>query len=260
MKIVTLMENTACREDIAAEHGLSLYIETGDKKILFDAGQSDAFARNAEILDVDLTQVDFAVLSHGHYDHGDGLKHFLARNQTAAAYVSSYAFGAYYNSSGKYIGVDPIVAQNERVVLVDGQITLAPGITLLSCKEKPLLHPIDSGNMNVLEEGKLRPDTFPHEQYLLIEEAGRRILISGCSHRGILNIASWFRPDILVGGFHFMDWAPEGEPLRQAAQTLRRYPTVYYTGHCTGQRQYAVMKEIMGEQLHYLCAGTVVVL
>ena len=70
MKLVTLMENTTCREDLCCEHGLSLYLETGDHKILFDAGQSGAFAENAEKLGVNLQNVDFAVLSHGHYDHG----------------------------------------------------------------------------------------------------------------------------------------------------------------------------------------------
>ena len=64
MKIVTLAENTACREDLTAEHGLSLYIETGAYKILFDMGQTDAFAKNAQVLGIDLSAVDFAVLSH----------------------------------------------------------------------------------------------------------------------------------------------------------------------------------------------------
>ena len=80
MRIVTLVENTSRRQDLTAEHGLSLYIETGSHKILFDAGQSAAFADNAEKLGIDLTQADLAVLSHGHYDHGGGLGKFLETN------------------------------------------------------------------------------------------------------------------------------------------------------------------------------------
>ena len=66
MKIVTLMENTACRSDIASAHGLSLYIETAKHKILFDMGPDNAYADNAEKLGVDLKAVDIAILSHGH--------------------------------------------------------------------------------------------------------------------------------------------------------------------------------------------------
>ena len=91
MRIVTLIENTASREDLAAEHGLSLYIETGAVKILFDAGQSAAFTDNAETLGVDLTQVDLAVLSHGHYDHGGGLPHFLSKNKKASVPIRTEA-------------------------------------------------------------------------------------------------------------------------------------------------------------------------
>ena len=79
MKLWVLMENTACREDLAKEHGLSLYLQTGERHILFDAGQSGAFADNARAMGVDLEQVDTAVLSHGHYDHGGGLNRFLDR-------------------------------------------------------------------------------------------------------------------------------------------------------------------------------------
>ena len=67
MRIVTLMENTTKSESLRAEHGLSLYIETGNHKILFDTGQSDMFVRNASKLGIDLKDVDICVLSHGHY-------------------------------------------------------------------------------------------------------------------------------------------------------------------------------------------------
>ena len=69
MKITTLVENCVYGRKLQAEHGLSLYIETPDCKILFDTGQSDLFIRNARLLHVDLKEVDMLVLSHGHSDH-----------------------------------------------------------------------------------------------------------------------------------------------------------------------------------------------
>ena len=77
MKITVLLENTSTQSNLTAEHGLSLLIETKPHIILFDMGQSDAFAKNAERLGIDLALVDTAILSHGHYDHGGGLKAFL---------------------------------------------------------------------------------------------------------------------------------------------------------------------------------------
>ena len=115
---------------------------------------------------------------------------------------------------------------------------------------------MDTAGLLVEEDGVRKPDDFRHEQYLLIEEKGRKILISGCSHKGILQIADAFRPDILIGGFHFMK-VEEEEKLAEAAKKLLEYDTVYYTGHCTGQKQYAYLKAIMGERLHYIAAGTV---
>ena len=110
--------------------------------------------------------------------------------------------------------------------------------------------------MNMVENGVSVPEDFRHEQYLCIQEEGRRVLISGCSHKGILNIMEAFRPDVLVGGFHFMKITQE-EKLEIAAKKLLTYDTVYYTGHCTGQRQYDCLKTYMGDRLHYMSAGTV---
>ena len=252
MKLVTLMENTTACANLRCEHGLSLYLETGDHKILFDAGQSSAFAENAEKLGVDLREVDFAVLSHGHYDHGGGLERFLEINKTAPVYISSHAFEPHYSANG-YIGLDLQLQGKEQLRSVAEETALAEGITLYQLE----VVPADTAGLEMEEQGQRKPDDFRHEQYLLVEEGGKRILISGCSHKGILQIMEAFRPDILVGGFHFMKITAE-ETLRKAAEKLLEYDTVYYTGHCTGQTQYAYLKSVMGDQLHYIATGTTV--
>lgn len=252
MKIVTLMENTSCREDLCCEHGLSLYLETENRKILFDAGQSAAFADNAEKLGVDLKNVAFAVLSHGHYDHSGGLGKFLEVNETAPVYVSRWAFEPHWESDGRYVGVDLSLQANDRIRYVAEETLLAEGITLYRMETAPM----DTAGLLVEENGVRIPDDFRHEQYLLVEEAGKRILISGCSHKGILNIMDAFHPDILIGGFHFMKVTEEAK-LAEAAKKLLEYDTVYYTGHCTGQKQYDYLKTVMGEKLHYISTGTV---
>lgn len=252
MKIVTLVENTVCREGLACEHGLSLYIETGSHTILFDAGQSGAFADNAEKMGIDLRDVDFAILSHGHYDHGGGLSRFLEINKTAPVYLSCHAFGRHYNANGKFIGLDPELQKNDRLIFTAGDTEIAPGLTLHTLNTPPT----DTSGLTVLENGQLRPEDFRHEQYLMVEEKGKRVLISGCSHKGILQIMEHFRPDVLVGGFHFMKWEDTGA-LESAAKKMLEYPTVYYTGHCTGEAQFAILKKIMRSRLHALPAGSI---
>ena len=252
MKIVTLIENTSSRCDLACEHGLSLYIETGNYKILFDAGQSGAFADNAEALGVDLRKVDFAVLSHGHYDHGGGLQRFLEINDSAPIYLNRHAFEPHYNTSEKYIGLDLQLQKNNRLIFTDGKFEIAEGISLHILD----IPPADTSGLTVMENGVLRPEDFRHEQYLLVEENGKKICFSGCSHKGIENIAESFRPDILVGGFHFMK-IEEKRVLENAAQILLCHPTTYYTGHCTGEKQFAYLKTIMGKRLQYLATGAV---
>ena len=257
MRITVLIENSACREDLAAEHGLSLYIEALGKKILFDAGQTAAFADNAEKLGVNLAGADFAVLSHGHYDHSGGLLRFRQSNTMAPIYVNQNALGTFSDGAQKDIGVSAQVKALDRMYLTGDHFLITPGISLFSCNDRRRDYPADPFGLNKWVNGCCEPDDFLHEQYLLIEENGTRVLFSGCSHKGVLNILEWFRPDVFVGGFHFMKMDPEGEALREAAQRLLRMPTRYYTGHCTGSAQFDALKEYLGDRLQDLSGGRV---
>lgn len=257
MKVTVLIENTTLRDDLATEHGLSLLIETGALTILFDAGQTGAFADNAEKLGIDLKKVDICILSHGHYDHGGGLSRFLEINDHAPVYLSRHAFGEYF-SSGKYIGLNPALERNPRLIPVSDVLELADGITLCSCND--LMRPFSFGvfGQSVRKNGFHEDDRYLHEQYLLIEESGKKLCFSGCSHKGVLNILSWFQPDVFFGGFHFIRMDSQGRELHDAMHQLKRFPTQYYTGHCTGQEQYAVLKASLGDRIDYLHTGTVI--
>lgn len=253
MRITSLVENTSICDNIGAEHGLSLYVETEANKILFDMGQTDLFLKNAETMGIDLSAVDFAVLSHGHYDHGGGLKAFLQINHKAPVYISRYAFEPHFNGTERYIGLDLSLKDHERLIFVDDIMMIKEHFTLYHCNAQTRSFDLGSFGLNVIQNGLYLPDDFRHEQYLLIEEKGRRILISGCSHKGILNIAQWFDPDVLIGGFHFSK-LPFDETLRNYAQHLNGFNTDYYTCHCTGVEHFAFMRKYMN-RLNYLSAG-----
>ena len=263
MRILTLIENTACDERFACEHGLSLYIETARHKILFDAGQTGVFAANASRLGVDLSAVDIAVLSHGHYDHGGGMATFLKCNHKAPIYLSRYAFEPHFNAAGRNIGLDETLRQSDRLIFTEDELVIDEELTIYSCNDRPRQYDMMTCGMHTIENGVSVPEDFRHELYLCIQEADRRILISGCSHKGILNIAQWFQPDVLVGGFHFMKLGTTGDDakfLADAAQRLCAYPTCYYTGHCTGLEQYKLLKCIMGHRLHSIASGHEIIL
>ena len=131
MRITTLVENTSV-PGLPVEHGLSLFIETKQHTILFDSGQGTLFSENAERLGKDLTKVDLMVLSHGHYDHGGGLRTFLECNDHAPVYMSRYAFESHWNGTAKYIGLDETLAPNDRFVCTDGTLVLDEELTLCS--------------------------------------------------------------------------------------------------------------------------------
>ncbi len=258
MKIVTLIENTTSCDDLQYEHGLSLYIEACGRKILFDAGESGAFAENGKKLGIDLSQVDTAILSHAHSDHCGGFIRFLEENDVAPVMLRPEAKGSYHNAAGYCISLDPALRYSKRLCYAEDVEQIGEGLTLYSGKDMEAVAPLDSAGLTVCKNGILEPDTFLHEQYLLIEEDGKRVLISGCSHKGILNIVNHFRPHVLIGGFHYMKVDPADPMLETSARTLLSYPCMYYTGHCTGQEQFAVMKKIMADRLCYLSTGTVI--
>lgn len=232
IQITALVENTSADPRLGAEHGLSLYIETGAHHILFDMGQTALYAANARALGVDLAGVDLAVLSHGHYDHGGGLAHFLAANPGAPVYLRRYAFEPHYHGSTKNIGLEPALAQNLRLRFTGETTPLGDGLTLYACNARPRRHDLGSFGLTTVRDGAFVAEDFRHEQYLLIEQAGKRVLISGCFHKGILDLVEWFRPDVLVGGFHFSK-LPLDETLAGYARALDRSGTVFYLS--TGQ-------------------------
>lgn len=271
MKIVTLLENDRSAPDLAAERGMSLYVETARHKVLFDMGPDGAFAENAEKLGVDLSAVDTAVLSHGHSDHGGGLRTFFQRNSRAELYVRPEAFGEYYaapaGETPRYIGLEPDLWQLEsRMVPASGCLRLDEELTLLGdIPDTFPWTPVAEKLQEKTADG-FRRDLFRHEQHLLVEERGRTALLAGCGHGGIVNILRAAeerlgrRPDVVFAGFHLFELDPtdprSGEILEATARELAKGETRYYTGHCTGDYAFRVLREFLGDRLRPMHGGT----
>lgn len=275
MKVTVLMENTALEGcGLTPEHGLSLYIEHRGKKLLLDAGSSGKFADNARALGVDLSAVEAAALSHGHYDHADGLRRFFQVNSRAKVYIRPGADGPHF-SMGKdgpyFIGIhrDICTQFRDRFAAVEGLYELTEGAWLV-----PDLVRETSGRSDGLlykrGEDDFIPDDFRHEQSLALEGEKGLVVFNSCSHGGIVNIVRGVLDQFpgkkvfaVVGGFHMFSRGKSGmncapEYVFKVADALRELDVEeVYTGHCTGETALELLKERFGPGCHALATGQV---
>jgi len=269
MIIKTLSENTSISKDIASEHGLSLYIKTKKHKILFDVGASELFLNNAKKLDVNISDVDFLVISHGHFDHGGGLKVFLRENTNAEVFIHRQAFEKYYarrsNDKLEFIGLDESLKENKQLIATSERFFISKGIQVFSnvIQKEPLA---ESNNGLLMEQkGEMTDDAFLHEQNLILDEDEKSLLVTGCAHNGIINILEHFyalkghMPDYVIGGFHLSSHSNGNESFNtidKISKYLMDTKAKFYTCHCTGIEAYERLKHTMGDRIEYLSAGS----
>jgi 7,8-dihydropterin-6-yl-methyl-4-(beta-D-ribofuranosyl)aminobenzene 5'-phosphate synthase len=280
MRVTTLIENEriAGRDDLVAEFGLCLHIEAAGARILFDTGSSGVFADNAKKLGVDLSEVDVAVLSHHHFDHGGGLERFLEVNPTAPIYLrESQCTERQFRALAvlrRPIGIDCSLLDRfpDRFRTVADETEIAPGVHVLT--DIPEHHPRPAGNRHLFAEhdGVMKPDPFDHELVLAIQDDDGLVVFTGCSHSGILNMIDGVVrrfPGVPVravfGGFHLFGlpflntMAASRDQVRAMASHILDIPVgQVYTGHCTGAKAFRVLGEVMGDRLRPFPTGTVV--
>lgn len=270
MRIVTLVENTCGAEGCIAEHGLSVYIETQKHKLLMDAGQTDAVVKNAQVLGIDLRAVDTVILSHGHYDHSGGIMPFSKLNNHARIIMQRSAAEPHFNGE-RYIGIDADILRLDGVSLIEGNIGLDDELFLFSGVKGRRCFPQGNKKLLCIKDGQKVCDDFVHEQCLVISQEGKKLLLSGCAHNGILNILDKYKeifgelPNYVISGFHTMkkegDYTDEErDVIIRTAEELAQTDTIFYSGHCTGIPAFEMMKEIMGDKMIALHSGTEIVL
>ncbi len=262
MRVTSIVENTSAK-GLPVEHGLSLFIEKNDgQRVLFDMGQGSLFAQNAETLGLSVADVDVAVISHGHYDHGGGLSTFLSINDNAKVFVHADAFLPHYSlreTGLAYIGLDKSLKDNGRLEFCQDITGIAAGMTLVSNVGGTCCYP--AGNRLLFGPSKTMNDSFCHEQSLVVAENDKLVLFAGCAHCGIVNIlrkvgeVAGKLPTHVLAGMHLAK-NTDMRAIESLADELIKYAdTKFYTMHCTGEEQFCRLKSYMGPQIEYLACG-----
>lgn len=290
MKALVLIDNKSNDKELNSEWGLSFFIEHNGTRVLLDCGQSDKFLKNAEYLGIDLGSVDHCVLSHGHYDHADGLPFFAEYNDHAAIYLSEAVCEDCYGSPKeedlngtapkkpeltwisykgaprliKYIGVARgfLRDNTDRFIRVNGIMNIAEGIYIIT-DPKNNSAAVDEKNdlLRKNADGSMRSDDFDHEQSLVFETEKGLVIFNSCSHAGMTDITDRVRellPGLpvyaYVGGLHLYKW-PEQEVMKLAGTIKKAGIRHIYTGHCTGDEAYAMLKRELGDIIQQFSCG-----
>ena len=274
MIIKMLIENECENTDLHKEHGISLYIETEGKKLLFDTGRSGAFVDNAAKIGIDVGKIDNVIISHAHSDHGGGLLRFSQVNKHAPVYISDKAQREYYIKL-LLIKADVSIPHavfdtfSDRICFIKNFTKIEDGIFLITRfkRKYPLVR--SSKKLLVKQKGQLVRDEFDHEIALVIDNKGKLVIVTGCSHNGVENmidaVIAHF-PDMpiqtVIGGFHLMGFPFSnlmGESRLNIAALGNRLLDYHiektYTCHCTGKRGYSILKETMGDSIEYFYTG-----
>lgn len=268
MKATVLIDNIA-KDNLKGEWGLSIFIEHEDKRILLDTGAGLNFYLNAKKLGLPIEKVDYAVLSHAHYDHANGMESFFRENTKAKFFLSNECKENCYGKRwifSKYIGIKKGVMEKykDRIVYVKGDKVLSPGVSLISHKTKGLEEKAKADGLCVKENGKLKFDDFSHEQSLVIDTEKGLVIFNSCCHGGADVVIDEVRKSYpnkkiyaLIGGFHLYK-ASETQVINLAHRIKKTGIEKIYTGHCTGKKAYEILKGELGENAVQLYGGLVI--
>ena len=271
MKFEFLVENKTDNPGIMAEHGLSVYIEADDKKILFDAGATDLLIENARKMNVPLDEVDLAVASHGHYDHTGGFPAFCRVNCSAPVYIHKNAFRESYGLMKDGLRKDPSGIRwssedrermQERLILTDGPVHITENICITGTVPfAEGFRPTEKFYYDA--DGEMREDDMSHEQCLVIRQPEGLYIFSGCSHRGVISaldagkaMFTGERVAVLVAGMHLYS-ASEEDRKRVVEQVASEKIDRVMPVHCTGIKAICELKSHMGESCVAATAGDV---
>ncbi|HKM35467.1 MAG TPA: MBL fold metallo-hydrolase [Lachnospiraceae bacterium] len=270
MKVTVLIDNVA-EGNMISEWGLSIYIEYGEQRILLDTGASGKFMKNAEKMGIDISQVDIGILSHAHFDHANGMQRFFSTNSKAKFYLREGSKENCYSRKifiPAYIGIKKgtLEKYKDRIQFAEGDYEVSEGISLIPHKTGGLEKIGVKNSMYIRQSRKWVPDNFAHEQSLIFETEKGLVIFNSCSHAGadtIIQEAASTYPGkklyALIGGFHLFG-LPEESVRALACRIKETGIEKVYTGHCTGEKAFLILKDELGDIVYQLKTGLTITL
>lgn len=264
MKAIVLVDNIA-DEGLQGEWGLCIYIEYNGEKFLLDTGASDNFAFNAKKSHVDIGDVDYGILSHAHYDHANGMPCFFENNKKASFFLRAGSGENCYKKKlfqTRYIGIrkGTLGTYRDRIVYVEGKQEISQGVFLIPHHTKGLAA-VGRKNHMYIKKRAWHADDFSHEQSLVFDTEKGLVIFNSCCHAGvdaIIREAEEIFPGnkvyAVAGGFHLYE-RTQGEVRALAGRIRETGVGKLYTGHCTGEKAYEILKEELGESVIQLYTG-----
>lgn len=264
--ISVIVGNISLRDDLIAEHGLSLWIEYKDRRLLFDTGQSKAVISNAKKLGIDLSGTDAIVISHGHYDHAGGLFDALDIAANAKIFLHSLATEPKFSrkkSNVKYIGMSESAKKaikSRNVILTEKPVNLFPGMVITG--QVPRTNDFeDVGGAFFLDENCMKPDNLLDDQTLFLESSKGLVVVFGCAHSGVVNILDYISKltgckniYAVIGGMHLLN--SSHNRIENTIKAFRKYEIQKIMPmHCTGQKAMEELKNVFGDKCLLLGAG-----
>lgn len=261
---VTVLVDNEAGDGLTAEHGLALWIEAAGQRILFDTGQGGALVPNARKLGVALETTDVIILSHGHYDHTDGLPAALDLGPGARVVMHPESLVTRYSikSSGpaRAVGVSAATraaierVPAERITWSAQPLVVTPNVAVTgTIARRSEFEDVDGPFY--LDERRERPDLIVDDQALWVNTAEGLIVCVGCSHAGLINTlnavreaAGTSRIRAIIGGFHLLN--ARGPRLEQTFAALQLMsPELLVPGHCTGRKAVDGLRRAFGSRV-----------
>ncbi len=267
--ITTLVDNNASG-NLQSEHGLSLWLEYQEKRVLFDTGQTSLILRNAETLGVNIALTDAIVISHGHYDHTGGLKAVLNIASEATLYLHPEALELRFSRKGnktKMIGIPDstkeiihVLADKGRVVWTEMPTEVFPGLFITS--RIPQITDYENiGGDFFLDKNCNKSDKFSDDQAMFFDSPKGLIVLLGCAHAGVINTLHYVTKlsgekhiFAVIGGMHLLNASVER--IEHTIEAFKQYDVQKIgLAHCTGRKAVEKFKSVFPNQCFVCSVG-----